>query len=92
MFTIVIPCRDGEPGARLDEAGVALRDGDREAGADRRPLPRSQLDALARGEVEAGVARVRLAGQDGVVAQAADRELDHVPPEVARSGSEAATR
>ena len=36
-----------EPRARLDEAGVALRDRDGEAGADERPLARRELDALA---------------------------------------------
>ena len=52
-----------EPRARLDEAGVALRDRDREAGADDRALARAELDALARGEIEPGVARVGALGQ-----------------------------
>ena len=66
-----------EAGARLDEARVAFGDRDREAGADERPLPRSELVPLAGGQVEAGVARVRALGQHRVRVQAADRKLDH---------------
>ena len=66
-----------EAGARLNEARVAFGDRDREAGADERPLPRSELVPLAGGEVEAGVARVRALGHDRVRVQAADRKLDH---------------
>ena len=43
----------GEARARLDEAGVPLRDRDGEAGPDERALAGRELDALARGEVEA---------------------------------------
>ena len=56
----------GEARARLDEAGVAVGDRDREAGADGRPLPRREHDALAGREVEARVAGVRAARAHGV--------------------------
>jgi hypothetical protein len=49
----------GEARARLDEAGVPRRNRDRQAGADERAAARRELDALARGEVEARVVGVR---------------------------------
>jgi hypothetical protein len=66
-----------EPRARLHEAGVAERDRDREPGADERTLAGRQLDALAGGEVESGVAGVCARGHDCVVAQPLHRQLDH---------------
>jgi hypothetical protein len=66
----------GEARARLDEAGMALRDRDREPGADGRPLAGGELDALAGGEVEARVARVGAGRDDRRVVQPADPELD----------------
>jgi hypothetical protein len=67
---------DRKPGTRLDEARVALGDRDREAGADERALARRELDPVARGQVEAGVARVRARRDDRVVSQPPDRQLD----------------
>jgi hypothetical protein len=58
---------------------VAVRDRNGEPSADGCTLPRSELDALARRQVEAGVARVRARGHDRVVTQALDGELDHAP-------------
>jgi hypothetical protein len=85
------PVLDGEPGARGDEARVARRDRDRDPGADERPLARRQLVVLAGDEVEAGVARVRSPGQDGVVPQPRDGDLDHAAG-VARRPRVSATR
>src|SRR2546430_10471638 len=65
----------GEPRAWLDGAGVALRNRNRQTGAYHRPLPRAELDALASGQVEAGVARVGADGNDRVLADALEREL-----------------
>src|SRR5204863_5158045 len=42
----------GKPRTRLDEARVAVGDRHREAGSDERPLPRAELDSLARGEIQ----------------------------------------
>src|SRR5205823_13589214 len=42
----------GESRAWLDETGMTIRDCDGEAGADHGALPRSELYALARGEIE----------------------------------------
>ncbi len=78
----------GEPGAWLDEAGVALRNRNRQTGADHRPLPRPELDALAGGQVEPCVARVGADGDDRVLAQALERELDHLAE---RAGSSRAS-
>ena len=62
------PVSVGEPGARLHEAGVARRDRDCEPRADDRPLPGRELDPLAGGEIEPGVAEIRPGRQDRVVA------------------------
>ena len=43
---------------------------------DERAGARRQRDALARGEVEAGIALVRARRQDGVLPQSQDRQLD----------------
>lgn len=48
--------RRGKAGARLDEAGESVGDRDGEAGRNDGPLAGGELDALARGEVETGVA------------------------------------
>ena len=62
--------------ARLHEARMALGDRDGEPGADGRPLARPELDALARRQVEAGIARVGALGDRRVLAQPRDRELE----------------
>jgi hypothetical protein len=49
----------GEARARLDEAGVSRRNRDGQAGADECTATRRELDAFARGEVEARVVGVR---------------------------------
>jgi hypothetical protein len=67
----------GEAGARLDEAGEALGDGDREAGGDDGALTGAEVEGLAGREVEAGVARLRALRDPGVVPQPDDGELDH---------------
>src|SRR5262245_44609720 len=67
----------GEAGSRLHEAGVALGDRDRKAGADQGSLARTERDPFARSEVEARVAVVGLPRQDGILAQSRDREIDH---------------
>ena len=80
----------GEPRARNDEAGVALGDLDRDAGADRGPLPRADRDLLARAEVEARIAAVGSRRQHRVVAELHDAQLGHVV--AADSRSSPATR
>jgi hypothetical protein len=62
---------------RLDKARVPFRDRDGKSRADRGALAGGQLDPLARRQIEAGVARVRTHGHDGVFAKATERELDH---------------
>ena len=66
-----------ETRARLDEAGVALRDRDGEPGADHRTLAGPELDALARREVEPCVACVRATRDERVLVEAPDRQFDH---------------
>jgi hypothetical protein len=46
----------GQAGTRVDEAGVALGDGDGHARADQRALERRQVDVLGQGEIRARVA------------------------------------
>ena len=70
------PVPRGQAGARLHEPGVALRDGDGEAGADGRALARAELDPVAGGQVEPRVARVGPAGDGGLGAQAPHRQVD----------------
>ena len=72
-LTTATPLLRGEPGARLDEARVALRDRDREPGSDDRALPRPELDPLAGREIEARVAGVGALGNARVGADALDR-------------------
>ena len=79
-----------EPRARDDEPRVAVRDLDREPGADGRPLPGADRDRLAGAEVEARIAAVGLARQHRVVAKPHDAQLDHVV--AADSRSSPATR
>jgi hypothetical protein len=67
----------GKPRARLHEPGVTLGDRNREPGADECALARTDLDAVARREIEPRVPRIRLRGDDGVVAQALNGELGH---------------
>src|SRR5206468_12356289 len=78
----------GEPGTRLDETGVSLRNRDGQTGADERSLARSELDALARREIEPGVTRVRALRHDSIRVQPLDRKLDQ---RARRAGSERAS-
>src|SRR5581483_4729018 len=64
-----------QAGARLDEAGVPLRNRHCEAGADERALSGRQLDPFACGEVEARVAGVGTPGNERVRAQPLDENL-----------------
>ncbi len=48
----------GQARSRLDEAGMALGNRHGQAGSHRRPLARRQLDELAGGEIETGVAGI----------------------------------
>src|SRR5205814_10222860 len=66
--------------ARLHEAGEAVRDRHGETCPDDAPLARRQRRLLARGEIEAGVARVGGLRQNGVVVQTPDRKLDQRAP------------
>jgi hypothetical protein len=65
-----------EPGAGLDEAGVAVRDRDGKPRADEGSLAWRELDALAGREVQAGIPRVGALGNDRVIPQPLDRQLD----------------
>ena len=67
----------GEPRSRLDEARVTLGDRHGEARSHDGPLPGRELVPLAGGEVETGVSRVGALGKDRVLAEPANRELDH---------------
>ena len=78
----------GEPRTWLNEAGVSLGDGDREPGPDDRTLARGKLDALARGEIEPGIAMVCALGENRVRAQSLDLQLDQ---RARRAGSERAS-
>jgi hypothetical protein len=80
-----------EAGARLHEARMAVGDRDGEAGGDGGALARAEHDALARREVEPGVALVGALRDDSVVTQTRDRELDHVAF-ASRKRSASATR
>ena len=68
-----------EPRAGLDETGVPGRNRDRQAGADHGALPRSELDALARRQIEPGVALVRPRGQRRAGVEALHRQPGHAP-------------
>src|SRR5262249_44556217 len=87
---------DGEPvprreaGAGLHEARVPVGNRDGETRAHRRPLPRAKLVPVARGQVEPRVSRVGAFGQDRVLPQAADGQLDHALERA--SDSDSATR
>ena len=70
MFSTVDSMVGCQPRARLDEAGVPLRNRDREPRADDSPLARPDLRALARDEVEPGIAHVGALGDDRVLVQA----------------------
>ena len=65
----------GQAGARQHQARVAVGNRDGHAGADDRALPRRELCALARRQIEARVALVGLRGEHGILAQARDRQL-----------------
>ena len=71
------PVLGRQPRARLDEAGVPLGDRDREPRADDCPLARPDLRALARDEVEPGIARIGALGHDRVLVQALEEQLGH---------------
>ena len=82
-----------EPRARLDEAGVAVGDRDREAGADDGARSRRELDPLAGGEVEARVAGVRARRQRRLVVEALDGQLASLrPSDAAFAAAASATR
>ena len=72
-----MPCRAARPGARLDEAAVAGRDRNGEAGRDRAPLARPEHDVLDAREVEPGVARIRARRHLRVGVKAADEQFGH---------------
>jgi hypothetical protein len=57
----------------LDETGVSLRNRDGQTGADEHSLARTELDALARGEIKPGVTRVRALRDDCVRVQPLNR-------------------
>ena len=69
-----MPGREARP--RLYEACVPIGNRHGQAGPDDRPRTGSELDALRCGEVEAGVAFVRLRREDRILAQSLDRKLD----------------
>ena len=77
VLTSEMPWLKREPGARHDEARIAVRDRDGDAGRDERPLAGAELDGFARDEVEPGVTRVGALGQHRVVAEPRDLEVDH---------------
>src|SRR4029079_15855083 len=77
-----------EPRPRLDEARVALRDRDRETGADQDPLPRPELDSFAGRQVQPRVPRIGSGWNDCVLAQTLNRQLDQ---RARRAGSERAS-
>jgi hypothetical protein len=62
-----------EAGARDDEPGVALGNGDGDAGRHDAALPWAELHAFTGDEIEARVTRVGALWQRRVVAQADDR-------------------
>ena len=64
---------EGEPAARLHEAGVALGDGDGDAGGDQGPAAAGrERGVLAGDEVEPGVARPGVGRQRQVGVEADD--------------------
>ena len=69
----------GKPRTRLDEARVAVGDRHREAGSDERPLPRSELDPLTRGEIQPRVALVRPRRQRRLLVEARHGQVGHAP-------------
>ena len=66
----------GQPRAGLHKARVALGDGHREARADERALARAELDPFTGGQVESGVACIGALGDDRLLVQPRDRQLD----------------
>ncbi len=66
-----------EAGSWKDEAAVALRDLERQAGGDDHALPRSDLMAVAGGEIQPRVTGIGLSRKARVIPEAPDRELDH---------------
>ena len=71
------PVLRGKSRSRLHEAREAIRNRDGEPRARERPVARPDLHPVAGGQVEAGVALVRLNRHDRVVAQPPDGELGH---------------
>ena len=75
------PLLGGQPGARVDEADGAQRQGQGDAGAHELPLAGGEGHILGAVEVDAGVAAVGAGGQGQVLVQSldADRaEFTHV--------------
>ena len=73
----------GQPAARLHEPGVALGEGEGDAGGDQRPTAaRGERGVLAGQQVEAGVARPRVGGSGKV-----GIEADHGDDEAVRHGA-----
>jgi hypothetical protein len=77
-----------QPGARLDEPCITLRDRHRKPGADECALAGPELDALAGRQVHPCVSRIGAFGNDGILPEALDRQLDQ---RARRTGSERAS-
>src|SRR5919109_2356908 len=71
------PVARGETGTRLHKAGVALRYLDCDPGTDDGARARRERDALARNQIDPGVAFVRVARKNRVVAQPSNGDVDH---------------
>ena len=66
-----------QPGTGLDESSEAVGDLDGQPGRHDGALARPELDALARSEIDAGVARVGARGKRRLGPQPPHPELDH---------------
>ncbi|GAA1367075.1 hypothetical protein GCM10009637_19180 [Brevibacterium luteolum] len=62
----------GQAGARVHESGIALWQGDRDAGAHCAPLARFEHDVLGCAQVSPGVAAVSVGGQGDVRVELSD--------------------
>ena len=91
-LTIVTPCRVASPLRGWVKRGVAVGEGEGDAGGHQGPLPRREDDALAGVEVGARVARVGVGGDGELGVEPPDAHLDHVdrPGNPARLVAEAA--
>ena len=86
------PVPRSEARAGHHEPRITRRDRDCDPGSDDRARAGRELDALARGEVEAGIARVRPRRDDRVRPQTLDGELHHGGRAVSRAPRDPATR